>query len=408
MHRLKVAAALTVAGLFVGFAASPATADHTLRHTHSQATSAAAGAKAGLSESTRALAGATAALLEVERALPSTRLAAAQARTALIVSQARNQAITVQIDDAQSEVARNQAAVDGAGVQLASGRRTLGQIARAMYMSGPMADVASVLNADSTSSLTERIQFTRIVAARQIASVNQVRTAQIVLLAGQQRLQQTVELLAVRQAQAARELQRSRQLSATRMEAEAGLNQLLQARRQAMDAARAAQAEDLRQYRALIGEADRLRRILRAQAAPGGGGPAGNPTGLLTWPVRGPITSPFGMRRHPITGVYKLHTGIDIGASCGTPIRAAATGTVLEAGYNSAYGWRTVMTNGVVSGRNLATTYNHQSRLGVAAGQRVSLGQIIGWVGSTGYSTGCHLHFEVLVNGEFVDPLGWL
>ena len=124
-------------------------------------------------------------------------------------------------------------------------------------------------------------------------------------------------------------------------------------------------------------------------------------------PVNGYITSPFGMRVHPITGVYKLHDGVDFGAACGTPIYAAASGSVVEAGYSGAWGNRIVVDHGLVDGDGLATGYNHMSGLAVSGGS-VSRGQLLGWVGSTGYSTGCHLHFNVYVNGTPVNPMGYL
>jgi murein DD-endopeptidase MepM/ murein hydrolase activator NlpD len=118
----------------------------------------------------------------------------------------------------------------------------------------------------------------------------------------------------------------------------------------------------------------------------------------LIWPVSGPITSPFGMRWG------KLHPGIDISAPTGTPIRAAASGRVVSAGRDGGYGNLTVIDHG----NGLATAYAHQSRLGVSAGQAVVQGQVIGDVGSTGFSTGPHLHFEVRVDGSPVDPMGYL
>jgi murein DD-endopeptidase MepM/ murein hydrolase activator NlpD len=111
---------------------------------------------------------------------------------------------------------------------------------------------------------------------------------------------------------------------------------------------------------------------------------------------------------HPITGVFKLHTGTDLSVPCGTPIRAARDGVVTAAGWNSAYGWRTVVSHGNVDGVLITTTYNHQDHLGVDVGTKVGTGQVIGTVGSTGYSTGCHLHFEVYVNSSLADPQGWL
>jgi murein DD-endopeptidase MepM/ murein hydrolase activator NlpD len=121
-------------------------------------------------------------------------------------------------------------------------------------------------------------------------------------------------------------------------------------------------------------------------------------SGALAWPVNAPITSPFGWRWG------RMHEGIDLGAAYGTPIGAAAAGTVIYAGWLGGYGNLTVIDHG----GGLATAYGHQSYIGVSVGQHVEQGQIIGNVGSTGHSTGPHLHFEVRVNGQAVDPLGYL
>jgi murein DD-endopeptidase MepM/ murein hydrolase activator NlpD len=118
----------------------------------------------------------------------------------------------------------------------------------------------------------------------------------------------------------------------------------------------------------------------------------------LVWPVSGPVTSPFGWRWG------RLHEGIDIGVSYGTPIHAAASGTVIYCGWESGYGNLTVLDHG----GNLATAYGHQSSIAVSWGQHVTQGDVIGYVGSTGHSTGPHLHFEVRVNGSPVDPMGYL
>lgn len=115
------------------------------------------------------------------------------------------------------------------------------------------------------------------------------------------------------------------------------------------------------------------------------------------------MSSPFGNRYHPILGYAKLHTGVDWAAKTGTPIMAAGNGTIIKAEMSSGYGRRTEIqhANGYV------TAYNHQSGFarGIVPGARVRQGQIIGYVGSTGLSTGAHLHYEVIVNGRFVDPM---
>jgi murein DD-endopeptidase MepM/ murein hydrolase activator NlpD len=133
----------------------------------------------------------------------------------------------------------------------------------------------------------------------------------------------------------------------------------------------------------------------------------GNPTPgnhRFIWPVNGSIGSGFGPRTHPIYGGSRMHTGVDIGASQGTPIKAAGDGVVKMAGVNGGYGNWTLIDHG----GGLATGYGHQSRIAVSVGQHVSTGEVIGYVGSTGASTGPHLHWEVRVNGNPVDPMGWV
>jgi murein DD-endopeptidase MepM/ murein hydrolase activator NlpD len=125
-------------------------------------------------------------------------------------------------------------------------------------------------------------------------------------------------------------------------------------------------------------------------------------------PVAGWKTSGFGMRFHPVFRIWRLHTGMDIGAGGGTSIVAAADGEVVSAGWRGGYGNYTCVGHGVYQGRGLATCYAHQSRILVSEGQQVRRGQVIGRVGTTGASTGDHLHFEVRLDGEPVQPLRYL
>jgi murein DD-endopeptidase MepM/ murein hydrolase activator NlpD len=123
------------------------------------------------------------------------------------------------------------------------------------------------------------------------------------------------------------------------------------------------------------------------------------------YPVSARITSRYGMRLHPVLGYWKLHDGTDFGAACGSPIRAAYGGVVSERYYNAGYGNRLMIDHGKVDGDYVTTGYNHASRYIVGVGQRVSRGQVIGYVGNTGYSTGCHLHLMVWENGSVVNPM---
>ena len=128
--------------------------------------------------------------------------------------------------------------------------------------------------------------------------------------------------------------------------------------------------------------------------------------GTMQWPIYGhyTITSNYGMRTHPITGVYKLHTGVDISATIGTDFTAIADGIVVKAEYNGAYGNMVVIDHG----GGVQTLYAHGSQIIAQVGQEVKAGDIVLKVGSTGYSTGPHAHFEVRINGSPVNPLDYV
>ena len=169
-----------------------------------------------------------------------------------------------------------------------------------------------------------------------------------------------------------------------------------------------------------LGFSDVLAPAVRVPTAPGGipltnlnlplvaGTPLGDAAALFATPyvspVPGPITSPYGPRFHPILNYVRNHNGVDMTAACGTPIVAMTDGTVTRSGNAGGYGLLVEIDHGTIDEDRMSSRYAHLSVLGVTVGQKVSKGQQIGLAGTTGLSTGCHLHFEVLVNGAFVDP----
>lgn len=176
---------------------------------------------------------------------------------------------------------------------------------------------------------------------------------------------------------------------------QASLVQRISSERQAYEAAERRIAQDSRRLSGLI-------RALIASQQSRFNHVTG--TGQMALPATGRLSSRFGMRFHPIFHVWRMHTGLDIAARAGTQIRAADDGMVIFAGWYGGYGRCAIISHG----GNLATLYGHTSRLDVTVGQPVKKGQAIGAVGSTGFATGPHLHFEVRVNGSPVDPLGYL
>ncbi|MFD6284649.1 M23 family metallopeptidase [Streptomyces sp. NPDC060205] len=141
----------------------------------------------------------------------------------------------------------------------------------------------------------------------------------------------------------------------------------------------------------------------------GGGAVNQVPGAVLAAPVGNlTVTSPYGSREHPLTGVTKLHTGVDFASPQGAQVSAASKGQVVFAAMTKAYGNRVVIDHGTIGGKRLETTYSHLLALQVSAGQAVDAGTPVGLVGSTGLSTGPHLHFEVVLDGYYTDPLPWL
>jgi murein DD-endopeptidase MepM/ murein hydrolase activator NlpD len=154
--------------------------------------------------------------------------------------------------------------------------------------------------------------------------------------------------------------------------------------------------------------ADAAKGAAAAAAAPPAAVPAGPaPQARLSAPlVSMAVASPFGLRTSPITGgSAELHTGLDLAASCQTAVFSAGAGTVVEAGWSPYGGGNRIV---VDHGNGLQSTYNHLSSIETTVGATVATGQRLAGAGTTGNSTGCHLHFEVLLNGQTVNPQGWM
>lgn len=159
----------------------------------------------------------------------------------------------------------------------------------------------------------------------------------------------------------------------------------------------------------LLAESNNVTSQIRALTR-GGSAPAkvSSSTGVFMWPLQARISSPFGMRYHPIHKKSRMHTGLDIAGPNGAPIKAADGGVVIHAGWRGGYGKAVIINHGTRNGKNIATLYAHLSSISVSKGQTVSKGQVIGREGTTGYSTGPHLHFEVRLDGTPVNPMGYL
>jgi murein DD-endopeptidase MepM/ murein hydrolase activator NlpD len=282
--------------------------------------------------------------------------------------------------------------------RLIESQRTLAARLVAIYKDGDPDILSVVLDSTSFGDFLDRTEFLDRIADQDHKVITRVRRVK------KEVTDLTKELGELEvQAEAARD-----SILAKRNEVLVVKNRIV-GRRDELAQARDGRAELLRRVRSSRAHAEddlaELEAKVSAQvrsAGSGGPAPAAGPirrgSGRFIWPVNGPLTSPFGQRWG------RLHAGIDISGPTGTPIRAAASGRVILMGPTGGYGNYTC----VGHGGGISTCYAHQSRFGTSNGASVRQGQVIGYVGNTGNSTGPHLHFEVRVNGSPTDPLGYL
>jgi murein DD-endopeptidase MepM/ murein hydrolase activator NlpD len=237
---------------------------------------------------------------------------------------------------------------------------------------------------------------------RERASVEQRIAARIAKAKAEARAKARAEARA--RAREALARKRAAERAAARAAAEARrAERAAKAARGAKQRARAARAARVAKQRAQVAK----RRAKQGSRGSRRSSSAQRASHNFSYPVYGPITSPYGMRFHPILRYWKLHDGTDFKAGCGAVMRAPYSGRVAERYYNGGYGNRLMIDHGYVRGKFVTTGYNHAIRYTVRVGQRVRKGQVIGYVGSTGYSTGCHLHLMVWLNGRVTNPMRW-
>jgi murein DD-endopeptidase MepM/ murein hydrolase activator NlpD len=274
-----------------------------------------------------------------------------------------------------------------------------------VYEHGQLGYLSVLLASRSFSDFVERWEDLRLLIAANQRAVRERKAAEAKVASAQRDLVSTQETLQSQEQAQERDRNQLDVLAAER----SNLVAVADAERRHV-ASEVAQMEDLSATEEASLEAlivERQREIAAEEEARRRAmGIVGTPSapGMLAWPVSGTITSPFGYRRNPFGGGMEFHQGLDIAAPMGTTIEAAADGTVIQAGWYGGYGNFIVIDHG----GGMATGYGHCSQIFVSVGQHVQKGQAIGAVGSTGLSTGPHVHFEVRMNGKPVDPAQYL
>ena len=416
-------------------AASKADVD-TLTLQRAAAAARAADAQAQVDESSAVLAAASAKLQASQATLATAQAALAVAQQNLITAQRKDAETAGSLATTQlllkasdNLVQHNQDALDAAQAQV-------GQMAREQYQQNTtLIGIVTVVTPTTTASMNDKLQWATTMFETSATAITRLEDTQA-KLADAKNTRAVLEARAdLARKEAAAQLGKSQKAQKAASDAAAQVQSAVDANNAAKAAAAAAVAQDQADAAAQQAEVNAVnariaqrmadeKRALQAAAAaaaaaaararaaagrPAVSAPPASSSSGLARPIPGAsITSPYGMRFHPILHIWKLHDGTDFGAGCGTPIRAAASGTVTEEYYNGGYGNRLFIDHGQVGGAFMTTSYNHMSGYAVRVGQHVTQGQVIGYVGTTGYSTGCHLHFMVWVNGAMVNPANYL
>jgi len=369
-----------------------------------QAAVAVAAAQTDLQSSNAKVQRAVSQLASVHLQLPAARAAYALARGRLHDAWLQVQAVRSRLHQLQQKQAALQTQVADAQRQVVHTQWVMDSFVTQQYqMGGGLNEWAVVLAASSPSDFVQRIVTAQQVLVNQNDLVNQLTSQQAVLTAKQQELRVATAGMKRTQSKAVASLQHVRTLAVQARAAKQAVEALAGRRAQALTVARRQRSSVKQQYEAALREQARIQQAIQNAVSQSSGG--GTATGALLWPVSGPMVQGVGWRVHPVYGYRSCHTGIDIAAAIGTPIHAAASGVVVwtNPADGGPYGNNTL----VDDGSGLSTFYAHQSAFNVTAGQHVSKGQVIGYVGDTGWVTGPHLHFEVHINGVPYDPMGW-
>jgi len=393
------------------------------KHAHRQVEK----ADEALEESSAALRRATQALSRTREDLVEARAELGDVRARLQIAQQQDEEMKAALAAAEARLAQAQADVAAGKTALTTQQELVVDTITDIYEQGDPSLLAftSILNAQTPSDITRQREANSSLILRQDNEYDDLRAAEVLLKVHENEVQEATAEVAEQRQEAADHLVEMQQLTQEALDAKENVKTKVGDRKAAEEMAAKAKRLDRKalakakqqeaRIQKLIQEAirkarerarERARRAAAAAAAKANHGGAPIDTdGLLMRPVNGPLTSSYGYRVHPIYHYWGLHDGDDFGAPCGAPLAAVRNGKVLTEYYSSVWGNRLYLNVGLVNGKFITVIYNHLSRYAVGTGATVSRGQTIGYVGTTGWSTGCHLHFTVMENGKPVDPM---
>ena len=309
------------------------------------------------------------------------------------------QADRIQLD---KDITKTEAELKAAQARLQSREKVFYKRVRDIYINGRLSYLDVVIGSKDFSDFANRMEMLKRILQSDMDLINTIKTER--------------EEIASKKAKLEADRAKVLELEKVAQEKQNVINQKKAERQAVLERAMNDWDTAERAYNELMASSASITAMLQQRAAEraaaaaaasqGGGGGATwvQGTGQLSAPVNAPITSNFGWRIHPIYGTRRLHAGTDFGVDEGTPVHAADGGVVVEAGWVSGYGYTVIIDHG----NGMSTLYAHNSDVAVSPGQTVSKGQVVSYSGNTGGSTGPHLHFEVRINGEPTDPMGYL
>ncbi|HET8768925.1 MAG TPA: peptidoglycan DD-metalloendopeptidase family protein [Pedococcus sp.] len=365
------------------------------------------------------------ALRRTQAALPVAQATLDKATADVSAADAYNDDMAVKLQVAQANEARAVDELSSTRAQLSASRTRVARFASQLYQDQGMGQLSVALSATTPDDFANRIAMNDTVMDVQQQSLQRLATARAAATAQEAHIRALREEVAAAKKAAEAALAKAQDARAKAADAKAKLDALAVQQAAQSKTLEAQKANERKSLDAAQKEQARLQKVLiaRAKAAKAAAArraaalrrahkrvpaaPRVSAHGFLSAPSDGWISSEFGMRFHPILHYWRLHAGRDYAANCGTPIRAAASGTVISAGWAGGYGNRVEIDHGILRGVDLVTAYNHMERI-VVRGGHVSRGQVVGYVGTTGESTGCHLHFETYEDGIPKDPRRWL
>ena len=369
------------------------------------------------------------ALAETELLIPQAQQDLEDARVALGEAQEEDRKVGERLTEAEEEERRLSGEVETGQEEVDRSDDELATVALSAYKGGGMPSPSSVYVGNSSpQDAVDRSMNYRLTMASQGTRLDTLRTDQSITENSAERLSAVREEIKQLKIDAEEALERTRVAEEEATEAKNELDALYETQKTQRDDLEAKKTKYEGDQKSLetrsstlddeieeLAEQEREReeklKAQQQQKSSGGSAPvagSANSGGGWVYPVNARLNSNFGWRVHPIYGTKKLHAGVDFPVACGVPVGAAHSGRVIARTHNSGAGNKLIVSHGIMNGRLVTTSYHHLQGFAKPVGAQVSAGETVGYVGTTGSSTGCHLHFETHEDGNAVNPAKYL